>query len=70
MTILTQAKLLELTGLRQKKALRRHLRKAGVPFFEPNGAIFTTEEALTAALVGDAKKNKPSRLDWSRLDGD
>ena len=56
--VLTQDRLLELTGLRQKAALRRHLRKAGVPFREIGGRILTTEDAITASLAGHAKKKK------------
>ena len=56
--VLTQDRLLELTGLRQKAALRRHLRKAGVPFREIGGRILTTEEAFTAVLSGHGKKKK------------
>jgi hypothetical protein len=56
--IVTQEQLFELTGLRQKAALRRHLRKAGVPFREIAGRILTTEDAFTATLAGHAKKKK------------
>lgn len=49
---------MELTGLKQKAALRRHLKRAGVPFREIGGTILTTEEAFTAALVGREKKTK------------
>jgi hypothetical protein len=56
--ILTQEKLLELAGLRQKAALRRHLRKACIPFKEMNGRIFTTQAALDAAMVGREKTTK------------
>lgn len=59
--VLEQDDLLRLTGLRQKAALRRHLRKAGIPFRELNGRITTTEEALTASIVG-RDKNKKARL--------
>jgi hypothetical protein len=55
--ILTQDRLFELTGLRQRAALRRHLRKACIPFKEMNGRIFTTQAALDAAMVG-REKNK------------
>lgn len=55
--ILTQDKLLEITGLRQKAALRRHLRKAQIPFREIGGRITTTEDAFTEALAG-REKNK------------
>ncbi len=51
-----QDELLKLTGLSQRAALRRHLKKAGIPFKELNGRILTTEEAITASLVGRAKK--------------
>lgn len=54
--IITQQRLLELLGLKQKAALRRHLKQAGIPFKEPRGVIFTTQGALDAALVGNAKK--------------
>jgi len=57
-TILTQEALLALTGLKQKAALRRHLRRAGIPFKELNGRILTTQTALDAALVGREKNQK------------
>lgn len=53
---MTQERLLELAGLTQKAALRRHLRKAHIPFRELNGRIFTTQAALDAAMVGREKK--------------
>jgi hypothetical protein len=56
--IVTQDKLLELAGLRQKAALRRHLRQAHIPFRELNGRIFTTQAALDAAMVGREKTTK------------
>jgi hypothetical protein len=62
-TILTQSQLFELTGLRQKAALRRHLRRAGVPYREIGGRILTTEEAFTATLVGRGKPTKGPNLD-------
>lgn len=66
MSILNQQALLELTGLRQKAALRRHLRKAGIPFREIGGRIVTTEAAFDAALSGrDKKKNEPR---WGAAD--
>ena len=54
--IIGQERLMELTGLRQKAALRRWLRKAHIHFHEINGRILTTEEAFNAPLVGRAKK--------------
>lgn len=66
MTVLTQAALLELTGLRQKAALRRHLKRAGIPFREIGGRILTTEAAFDAALSGrEKKKNEPN---WGAAD--
>lgn len=56
--IVTQDKLFELSGLRQKAALRRHLRQAHIPFRELNGRIFTTQAALDAAMVGREKTTK------------
>lgn len=57
MTVLSQTALLELTGLRQKAALRRHLKRAGIPFRELGGRIVTTEEAFNDTLVGRGNKN-------------
>lgn len=60
MTVLTQDELLKIAGLRQKSALRRHLRRAGIPFREIGGRITTTVAAFDAALAGrDKKKNEP-----------
>lgn len=58
-----QDELMQLAGLRQKAALRRHLRKAGIPFREVGGRLFTTEEAITATLVGRGKKEQGIDLD-------
>lgn len=66
MTIVVQEQLFELAGLStgaHRSTLRRALRKAGIPFKELNGKIFTTEEAITASLVGYAKKSKGPNLD-------
>lgn len=49
---------MELAGVAQKAALRRHLRRAGIPFKELNGRILTTQSALDAALVGREKNQK------------
>lgn len=61
--IIEQGRLMKLAGVRQKAALRRHLRKAGIPFKELNGKILTTQTALDAAMVGHAKKNRGPNLD-------
>ncbi len=53
-----QDELMDLAGLKQKSALRRHLKKAGIPFKELNGRLLTTEEALTSSLVGRARKKR------------
>ena len=65
--IITQERLMEITGLRQKAALRRHLRKAGVPFLEINGNIFTTEDALTDRLAG-RRARKKTQPRWIELE--
>jgi hypothetical protein len=62
-SIIEQGRLMKLAGVRQKAALRRHLRKAGIPFKELAGNIFTTQTALDAAMVGHAKKTKGPDLD-------
>lgn len=61
--IITEERLMSLAGLSQRAALRRHLKKAGIPFKVLNGTIFTTEEALTAALAGRAQKTRGPNLD-------
>lgn len=55
-TIVTEQELLTLFRLKQRAALRRHLRKSGIPFKEPHGVIFTTTGAIDASMVGHAKK--------------
>jgi integrase len=54
--IVEHEQLQSMTGLQKTAALRRALRKAGIPFREHNGRLFTTEEAITAVLVGRTKK--------------
>jgi hypothetical protein len=61
--IFEQARLMEIVGVRQKAALRRHLRAAHIRFYETNGRIWTTEEAINAPLVGRAKNNKGPNFD-------
>lgn len=65
--ILTQERLMEVTGLRQRAALRRHLRRAGIPYRELGGKITTTVEAFNATLVGRAK-NKKAEPNFGALD--
>ncbi len=57
-SIIEQDRLMQVTGVRQKAALRRALRRAGIPFKECAGVIFTTQGALDASMVGRAKDNK------------
>lgn len=65
--VLDQDDLLRLTGLSQKAALKRHLKRGGIPFKEINGRILTTTDALTATMVGkNAKKKK--QPNWGALD--
>lgn len=61
--IVSESRLFELTGLKQRAALRKHLKRAGIPFRVVNGRILTTEEAFTATLVGRAKPKKGPNLD-------
>lgn len=65
-TVLEQQELLRLTGLTQNAALRRHLRKAGIPFREINGRIFTTAEAFTATLIG-RERRKHTEPNWDAI---
>lgn len=68
--VLTQDRLMEVTGLRQKAALRRHLKRAGIPFRELGGRITTTVEAFNATLVGREKnKHKGPNFDALTTEG-
>ncbi len=67
-TIITEERLLEVTGLKQRAALRRHLRRAGVPFKQINGRLLTTQGALDASMVGNAKKTKATP-NWNAGNG-
>ena len=60
--LIGEERLMEVTGCKQRGALSRHLRKAGIPFKVVNGHILSTEAAITAALVGrtNAKKKGPN----------
>jgi hypothetical protein len=66
MAILSQERLLKLTGLKQRAALRRHLRRAGVSFSEVNGRILATEEAFSARVAHGKKKK--AGINWGHLD--
>ena len=67
--IIDQSRLLGISGLKNKAALRKHLRRAGIPFKELNGRLFTTQSALDAAMVGHAK-SKRKEPNFGALDGD
>ena len=60
--VIDQDELLKLAGLKRPGALKRHLKRAGIPFKVLNGNIMTTEEALTSSLVGRAKPTKGPNL--------
>ena len=62
-TIIEQSRLLQISGLKNRSALRKHLRRAGIPFKEIAGNIITTQGALDAAMVGHARKTKGPDLD-------
>jgi hypothetical protein len=62
--IFTQEELMEITGVRQRAALRKALRHAHIRFHETNGRIWTTQSAIDAPLVGREKKdNRGPNLD-------
>ncbi len=48
----------EALGLKQTGAMKRALKKAGLPFKEVNGRLLAMNDAWTAAQVGRAKKKK------------
>ena len=52
------------TGLKQTAAMKRALKRAGLPFREANGRLFSTEAAWTNAQAGRAKKKRP---DYGKL---
>jgi predicted nucleotidyltransferase len=56
--IIRETELLELSGLSQRSALRKALKKAGIPFKELAGVLFTTQAAIDAALVGRGNDTK------------
>lgn len=63
--IVNQVELAKLAKLEpgSKAALKKHLKRAGIPFRELNGNLFTTVDAMTATLVGRASKRK-AEPDW------
>ena len=47
-----------MTGLTQTRAMKKHLRKAGILCKEANGRLFITTDALTQAIMGRAMRLK------------
>ena len=69
MSLVTHEQLLELARLpttTRVSTLRKALRRAGVPFKELAGRVFTTEQAITAALNGHGKKPTKPGPNWVR----
>lgn len=62
MTVLSHEQIQKLIGLKQLAAMRRHLRRAGIPFKEVNGRILATEEAFGPRGGREKKKTEPN---WS-----
>ena len=56
--IVEQDELMKLTKARQKNSLRRRLKEAHIRYHETGGNIWTTLEAINAALVGREKTKK------------
>jgi hypothetical protein len=56
--IVTHEQLQALTGYTQLAAMRRELRRSGVPVRQTGGRLWTTTEAMTATLIGRAKQQK------------
>tara|TARA_B110000261_G_scaffold160658_1_gene200659 strand:+ start:360 stop:578 length:219 start_codon:yes stop_codon:yes gene_type:complete len=48
-SIIAFSQLQQVTGLIQKKAIKRHLTENGIRFFETNSSIYTTVELMNAA---------------------
>lgn len=63
MGILTEPDLMEWSGIRQRAALRKELRRIGIPFREFGGKLTTTVDAFNAVLVGREKQNRGPNLD-------
>lgn len=53
MALISQAELMQFTGIKTRPKLARELGRAGIPFFQVAGQILTTEAAMTAALVDE-----------------
>ena len=71
MSIVTHEQLLELAGLpatARTSTLRKALKRVGIPHKILAGRIFTTQDALTASLIGRSASAKKSEPNWSTLD--
>ena len=70
MSLVTHEQLLDLAKLpptTRISTLRKALRRAGVPFKELAGRVFTTEQAITAALTSHGKQSKKPGPNWDAL---
>jgi hypothetical protein len=70
-SIVTHEQLLELAGLPAKariSTLRKALKHAGIPHKVLGGRIFSTEDAITASMIGRTANAKKSEPNWSALD--
>lgn len=56
--IIDHEELQAMTGLTQTRAMKKHLRKAGILCKEANGRLFLTADALTQSIMGLAKRRK------------
>jgi hypothetical protein len=65
--IVDQDQLMKLAELSSKAALRKHLKRAGIPFGELNGKLYTTVDAMTARLVGRGQNKKPAEPNWDAI---
>ena len=72
MPIVDHDRLLKLAGLSDRariSTLRKTLQKAGIPYMEINGRLFTTEEAIDAKLLGSSDNGKKTKPNWDALNG-
>ena len=64
-SLVSQSRMMEVLGIKQKPALKRYLDKIGVPFqISPNGNIWTVQKAFDDALTTDFENE-----DWELLSG-
>ena len=56
--LISHEELQRATGLKQTAALKRHLKRANIPFDEINGRLVVLQEAWLAKKMGRAKNKK------------